>query len=116
MGFLLALLAATSAVGPLWPKLGYVAAIYIGIQQVTDNVLAPRIVGKEVGIHPAAMLFSIILFGTLFGFVGILSAVPLAVVTRMISSRLLTRYRRAVLHQEHEHELPTEASSPTSSQ
>ncbi|MHC4393447.1 MAG: AI-2E family transporter [Planctomycetota bacterium] len=97
LGLILAVLAATAGGGALWPRLGWVALIYVGVQQLTDNLLAPRIVGREVGIHPAAMLFSIIFFGTLFGFVGVLTAVPLAVVTRMLSSRVLARYRTTVL-------------------
>ena len=72
--------------------------IYILIlQQLDGNILAPKILGNSTGLSSFWVLFAILLFGGLFGFVGMLLGVPLfAVLHRMVSdgiSRLLARRR-----------------------
>jgi predicted PurR-regulated permease PerM len=50
-----------------------------GIGQALDSsLLSPRIVGPKVGLHPVWLIFSLFVFGYLFGFVGVLVAVPMA--------------------------------------
>ncbi len=61
---------------PLW--IGVVGAIFVVGQLVEGNVLSPNLVGRSVGLHPVWLMFALSAFGTLFGFVGLLSAVPLA--------------------------------------
>ncbi len=64
-----------------WPDLtllGLVVLIF-GIGQALDaGFLSPRVVGPKVGLHPVALIFSLFVFSYLFGFVGVLVAVPMA--------------------------------------
>jgi len=58
-------------------------------------VLAPRIVGRRVGLHPAIVLLAIMVFGNLLGVLGVLFAVPLASVLKVLGGEVLTVYRRS---------------------
>ena len=61
---------------PLW--IGAVVAIFLVGQFVEGNILSPNLVGRSVGLHPVWLMFSLSVFGSLFGFAGLLTAVPLA--------------------------------------
>lgn len=69
-----------------------VAVVY-GVEQVGENILGPRIVGESVGLHPVWVLLALALFGFFFGFVGLLIAVPAAVLVKLSVSSALRRYR-----------------------
>lgn len=69
-----------------------IAGVY-GVEQVVENVIAPKIVGESVGLHPVWVLLAIALFGFFFGFVGLLIAVPVAVLARLAVERAVARYR-----------------------
>lgn len=64
-----------------WPEYGLVAAV-VGVfvlgQFVEGNFLSPKLVGSSIGIHPVWLMFALFAFGYLFGFVGLLLAVPMA--------------------------------------
>ncbi len=78
--------------GPVLTSLAKVALVF-GLQQVGENVLGPKIVGESVGLHPVWVLLAITLFGFFFGFVGLLVAVPAAVLAKLALSSALRRYR-----------------------
>lgn len=61
-----------------WMAIGIIGAIFAVGQFLEGNILTPRLVGKSVGLHPVWLLFALSAFGTLFGFVGMLVAVPVA--------------------------------------
>ncbi|HMB78027.1 MAG TPA: AI-2E family transporter [Kiloniellaceae bacterium] len=61
-------------------RVGIVAAIFLVGQAIEGNVLTPKLVGDRVGLHPVWVIFALLAGGALFGFVGILIAVPLAAV------------------------------------
>ncbi|MEM9845583.1 MAG: AI-2E family transporter [Pseudomonadota bacterium] len=61
-----------------WVSIGLVAGIFVVGQMVEGNILTPKLVGSSVGLHPVWLLFALSVFGALFGFVGMLVAVPLA--------------------------------------
>jgi predicted PurR-regulated permease PerM len=64
-----------------WPEglpILVVLAVYLGGQALDAGVLAPNIVGSKIGLHPVWLIFSLFVFGYLFGFVGALVAVPMA--------------------------------------
>ncbi len=61
-----------------WWQIGAVAAIFAAGQFLEGNVLTPRLVGQSVGLHPVWLLFALSAFGSVFGFVGMLVAVPVA--------------------------------------
>ena len=64
--------------GLAWPKLAKVVAIFLVGHLVGDYVLAPRLVGREFHLNPVWLMFALFAFGYLFGFFGLLVAVPLA--------------------------------------
>lgn len=55
-----------------------VAAFFIALQQAEDKILIPRLQSETTGLHPLTVTLSILVFGALFGVVGIILAVPLA--------------------------------------
>lgn len=58
--------------------IGAVAAVFVAGQFLEGNILTPKLVGESVGLHPVWLMFALSVFGTLFGFVGMLVAVPVA--------------------------------------
>ena len=65
--------------GDLYPMLGIVAVFMVG-QALEGMVLTPLLVGDRIGLHPVAVIFAILAGGELFGFTGILLALPVAAV------------------------------------
>ncbi|MFK7752939.1 MAG: AI-2E family transporter [Sedimentitalea sp.] len=61
-----------------WWLIGAVGLIFVVGQVIEGNVLTPRLVGGSVGLHPVWLLLALSVFGALFGFVGMLVAVPVA--------------------------------------
>ncbi len=78
-GLVLALLAALLQFGSLY---GFVAvAVIYGIGQIAESVfLTPRLVGENIGLHPLTVIFALLAFGEVFGFFGILLALPVSAV------------------------------------
>ncbi len=79
LGMILALLVALLQFAD-WTGVAWVAGIYLVGQVLESYVITPRLVGERVGLHPVAVIFALAAFGQLFGFVGVLLAVPLAAV------------------------------------
>jgi phosphoribosylaminoimidazole-succinocarboxamide synthase len=79
LGLILALLVALLQFAD-WSGVAWVAGIYLVGQVLESYVITPRLVGERVGLHPLAVIFALAAFGQLFGFVGVLLAVPLAAV------------------------------------
>lgn len=61
-----------------WWMIGAVGAVFAAGQVIEGNVLTPKLVGGSVGLHPVWLIFALSAFGALFGFVGMLVAVPVA--------------------------------------
>jgi predicted PurR-regulated permease PerM len=79
IGLVLALLAAMLQFGT-WYGFGAVAVIY-GVGQVLESFfLTPRLVGERIGMHPLAVIFALLAFGQLFGFFGVLLALPMSAI------------------------------------
>ncbi len=76
-------LAGGVAVAQFWPGYGMIALVlgifFVG-QFIEGYVLQPKLVGESTGLHPVWLMFALFAFGYLFGFVGLLIAVPLAAV------------------------------------
>jgi predicted PurR-regulated permease PerM len=77
---------------------------YAVVQNLEGFVLTPLIVGGSVGLHPAAVIVALLIGGDLFGFLGLLIAVPAAAVVKVFVDELLDAYRRSALFQSHEAE------------
>lgn len=61
-----------------WLHIGIIAGIFAVGQFLEGNVITPKLVGGSIGLHPVWLLFALSAFGTIFGFVGMLVAVPVA--------------------------------------
>jgi predicted PurR-regulated permease PerM len=70
---------------------------YVVVQNLEGFVLTPRIVGGSVGLHPGAVIVALLIGGDLFGFLGLLIAVPAAAVVKVFVDELLEAYRRSAL-------------------
>jgi predicted PurR-regulated permease PerM len=80
---------------------GHLAAVvgwYVFVQILEGFVLTPRIVGQSVGLHPAAVIVALLIGGDLFGFFGLLIAVPLAAVVKVFAGELLEQYQESALY------------------
>jgi predicted PurR-regulated permease PerM len=76
-GLVLSLLAAATQFTTLGAFAGVIVVFVIG-QLIEGYVVTPRFVGDRIGLHPVAVIFALLAFGELFGFVGVLLALPLA--------------------------------------
>ena len=75
-----------------------VAAVY-GIGQVLESFyLTPRLVGERIGLHPLMVIFALLAFGQLFGFVGVLLALPASAVLLVAVRRLRNQYLHSSLY------------------
>ena len=69
-------------------------------QLLESYVLTPWLVGDRVGLHPVWVIFAILAFGNLLGFVGVLLAVPLASITLVLVRHLKLRYQSSGLYKD----------------
>ena len=74
------------------------AAIFAVGQFVEGNILPPKLVGESVGLHPVWLMFALVAFGALFGFVGLLLAVPVAAAIGVLVRFAMERYRASALY------------------
>lgn len=88
------------AIAQFWPEytpILIVLGIFLIGQFIEGNVLAPKLVGESVGLHPVWLIFALLAFGFLFGFVGLLVAVPLAATIGVLCRFALKRYLNSSL-------------------
>jgi predicted PurR-regulated permease PerM len=87
---------------PEWIRVAIVAAIFFGGQILQDYLLTPRLIGDKVGLHPLWVIFGVLAGGALFGFVGVLLAVPACAVIGVLVRFALERYKDSDLYLEEE--------------
>jgi predicted PurR-regulated permease PerM len=89
------------AVAQFWPAYGsilLVLAVFLAGQSLEGTVLTPKLVGNSVGLHPVWLMFALLAFGYLFGFAGLLVAVPLAATIGVLTRFALRRYLESSLY------------------
>ena len=91
-GLMIATSVAIAQFWPDWKRVGVVVGIFLAGQFVEGNIVAPKFVGDRVGLHPVWMIFAMFAFGYLFGFVGLLLAVPAAAAIAVLFRFGLSRY------------------------
>ncbi|THF58480.1 AI-2E family transporter [Ollibium composti] len=91
---------------PDWQMVVAVAAVFFVGQFIEGNILSPKLVGKSVGLHPVWLMFALFAFGALFGFVGLLVAVPAAAAIAVLVRFAIARYLESPLYKGHNPEPP----------
>lgn len=81
-----------------WVMLAVIGGIFIAGQMVEGNILTPKLVGGSVGLHPVWLIFALSVFGALFGFVGMLVAVPVAASLGVIARFAVAEYKSGLLY------------------
>ena len=66
----------------------WVIAVYLVIQAIESNLIQPIVMSQAVSLHPAVVVFALLIMGTLFGFVGLLLAVPLVAALHVLTREL----------------------------
>jgi predicted PurR-regulated permease PerM len=77
-GLMIAVSVAIAQFWPDWKRILVVVAVFLVGQFIEGNIISPKFVGERVGLHPVWLIFAMFAFGYLFGFVGLLIAVPMA--------------------------------------
>ncbi|MBE7939023.1 MULTISPECIES: AI-2E family transporter [Ramlibacter] len=98
IGLALALLAGLLQFEPV-RAFAMVAVVYGSGQVVEGFFLTPRLVGERIGLHPLAVIFALLAFGQLFGFVGVLVALPASAVLLVAIRRVRAGYMGSRLYQ-----------------
>jgi predicted PurR-regulated permease PerM len=98
LGFTLAILSAILQFGIGSQLVGVL--IVFGIGQLLEGFfLTPRLVGERIGLHPVAVLFALLLFGNLFGFFGVLLALPISAVSLVLVQYFWSVYTKSSWYQ-----------------
>ncbi|HXC37999.1 MAG TPA: AI-2E family transporter [Burkholderiales bacterium] len=90
-GFLLATLAAVMQF-PSWGGLIWVWVVFGIGQALEGNFITPKLVGQRIGLHPVAVIFALLAFGQIFGFAGLLIALPASAVLLVGLRKLRAQY------------------------
>jgi len=77
---------------PVWQWIAAAAIVFFSGQFIEGNILQPKLVGSSVGLHPVWLMFALLAFGFLFGFVGLLIAVPAAAAVGVLVRFAIDRY------------------------
>lgn len=98
VGFTLSGLLALVQFWPDYVMIGLVAGVFLVGQLIEGNFLTPRFVGRSVALHPVFVIFALLSFGALFGFVGVLIAVPVTAAAGVLVRFSLGRYLESSLY------------------
>jgi len=98
IGFVLSVGVALVQFWPEWIWILVVAGIFAVGQFLEGNILQPRLVGSSIGVHPVWLMFALFAFGSLFGFVGVLLAVPVTAAIGVLVRFSVEQYRRSALY------------------
>jgi predicted PurR-regulated permease PerM len=83
---------------PDWAHIIIIIAIFAAGQFIEGNFLSPNLVGNRIGLHPVWLMFALFAFGYLFGFVGLLLAVPLAAAVGVLVRFAIQQYLKSPLY------------------
>jgi len=100
------------AQGSDWTLPVEVVVVFVVGNQLEANLLAPRLVGRKIGLHPVWVIFALLAGGALFGFVGLLLALPAAAVIGVLARFGLQRYQESPLYAGDPPGDPPSASGP----
>jgi len=98
LGLSLAVLSALLQFGMSTQLIGVLALFGLG-QFLEGFFLTPRLVGERIGLHPVAVVFALLLFGKIFGFFGVLLALPISAVSLVLVQYLWSVYAQSSWYQ-----------------
>jgi len=98
IGFLLSVGVALVQFWPEYLPIILAAFTFFVGQFLEGNILQPKLVGEKVGLHPVWLMFALFAFGTLFGFTGMLIAVPAAAAVGVLARFGVNRYLESELY------------------
>ncbi|MFF7708658.1 AI-2E family transporter [Pseudomonas sp. NPDC007930] len=102
MGFItgigVAMVAGLFQFGLDWLHLGLIAGVFVIGQALEGMVLTPMLVGDRIGLHPVAVIFAVLAGGELFGFTGVLLALPVAAVIMVLIRHVHDLYKQSELY------------------
>ena len=81
-----------------WYMIAIVAGIFVFGQFIEGNFLTPKLVGSSIGLHPVWLIFALSAFGSMFGFVGMLVAVPVAAALGVLMRFIVQQYKDSRLY------------------
>jgi predicted PurR-regulated permease PerM len=81
-----------------WTHVIIITAVFMTGQMAEGNVITPKLVGKSVGLHPVVLMLALSVFGSLFGFVGMLVAVPVAAALGVLIRFGIAQYQSSLLY------------------
>ena len=84
--------------GEILASFGKIAIVFGAVQALDGTVIGPKIIGGSVGLHPVWVILALAAGGLFFGFVGLLIAVPAALLIKLLAIRGLDRYRATRLY------------------
>jgi len=96
-GFVLSLLLALTQ-GASWPLFALIVAVFLIGQFIEGYILTPKLVGDKVGLHPAWIIFALFAGGALFGFTGVLLAVPLFTILKVVGQVVIEAYQKTAFY------------------
>jgi predicted PurR-regulated permease PerM len=109
-GFIASIILAAVQFGPTaWLMLGLTAGLFALGQFIEGNFLTPKLVGSRVGLHPVWVIFALLAGGSLFGFVGVMVAVPMAAAIGVLIRFALAQYLASALFKGRRGDRPTAA-------
>ncbi|MBJ3784339.1 AI-2E family transporter [Devosia sediminis] len=98
VGFVLSVGVALVQFAPNWWMVALVAGIYLFWQVIEGNILYPKFVGSSININPVWMMFALLALGAVFGFVGLLLAVPMAAIASVLIRYGVRKYKESALY------------------
>lgn len=97
-GLVLALGVATVQFAPEWRWVLATLGVFLVGQFFEGNILSPKLVGASAGLHPVWVMFALLAFGSMFGFLGLILAVPLAAIVGVLTRFAIRRYQGSDLY------------------
>jgi predicted PurR-regulated permease PerM len=102
LGFVIGIISASIAAYIQFGSFTHVLLVWVVFmigQSIEGSLLTPNLVGNRIGLHPVAVIFAVLTGGALFGFFGVLLALPVASVIMVLLRYLFQRYSTSRLYQ-----------------
>ena len=109
-GLALAMLAAVMQFSE-WTGVAWVLAVFVTGQLMEGYIVVPKLVGERIGLHPLAVIFALLAFGQVFGFLGLLLALPASAVLLVALRKVKAHYLASDLYKESGKEPPVKIHS-----